>query len=74
MTVSRSMISYMTLTADQIATIDAIAANRLADPILRMRAKIVQDKLIRAAEAGEDGGMYQQWAARIASPLLRVQQ
>jgi chromosome condensin MukBEF complex kleisin-like MukF subunit len=62
------------LTADQIAIIDAIAANRLGDPITRMRAKIVQDKLIQAAEAGEDGGLYHRWAARIAAPLLRVRQ
>lgn len=61
------------MTTEQVATIDAIAADRRADPIIRMRAKIVQYKLILAAEAGEDGGLYQQWAARIAGPLLRVQ-
>ena len=61
------------LTADQIVSIDNIAADRFGDPMRRMRARIVQHKLILAAEAGDDGGLYHRWAARIATPLLRVQ-
>lgn len=59
-----------TLNAEQIAMVNAIAADRSGDPIVRMRALIVQDKLILAAEAGDDGGVYLRWAARIATPLL----
>lgn len=68
------MTNTDTLTATQIATVDAIAVDHIGDPMRRMRARLVQGKLSLAREAGDDSELYLRWAARIAGPLLMVRQ
>ena len=58
------------ISAADVPIINAIASNRLADPMRRMRARLVQHELTLADEAGDDGLGYRRKAWRMAIGLL----